>query len=171
MYCPRTKVALEETTIGDIKVYLSPTGGVFFDNRQIFHFSDPRLKPAQVLVAHLQTLPPESIDLKKRIHCPKCPYVVMMRRFFTPLRVVEIDECPNCAAIWLDNGELEKIHENHLTPKEREMLRIDMANNNGFIQVKIPKRRHHIHVEKSAADENSNLQKLAELAYLSLLNE
>ena len=48
MFCPRTKTALEAVSIGDVNVYLSKSGGVFFDNRQIFHFSDPRLKPAQV---------------------------------------------------------------------------------------------------------------------------
>ncbi len=57
MFCPRTKTALEAVSIGDVKVYLSKSGGVFFDNRQIFHFSDPSLKPAQVLVAHLQARP------------------------------------------------------------------------------------------------------------------
>ena len=171
MFCPRTKTALEAVSIGDVNVYLSKSGGVFFDNRQIFHFSDPNLKPAQVLVAHLQTLPTECVDLAKRINCPKCPDVVMMRRFFTPLKVVEIDECPNCAAIWLDHGELEKIHENHLTPKEREMLRIDMANNHGFIQVKIPKRRYSVHAEKPESNATSPLEKLAELAYLSILND
>ncbi|HCV02265.1 MAG TPA: GTP-binding protein EngA, partial [Pseudoalteromonas sp.] len=85
------KTALEAVSIGDVKVYLSKSGGVFFDNRQIFHFSDPSLKPAQVLVAHLKTLPTECVDIATRINCPKCPDVVMMRRFFSPLKVVEID--------------------------------------------------------------------------------
>ncbi|MGX1114015.1 Zn-finger nucleic acid-binding protein [Pseudoalteromonas sp. MBR-15] len=170
MDCPRTNTPLNEVSIGDTKVYFSSTGGVFFDNRQIFHFSDPNLKTAQVLVAHLQTLPTECIDLTKRINCPKCPDIVMMRRFFTPLKVVELDECPNCAAIWLDNGELEKIHENHLTPKDRELLRNDMANNHGFIQVKIPKRRYSVDAEKPESKASSSLEKLAQLAYLSLLN-
>jgi hypothetical protein len=47
MDCPRTNTLLNEVSIGDTKVYFSSTGGVFFDNRQIFHFSDPNLKTAR----------------------------------------------------------------------------------------------------------------------------
>ena len=41
--------------------------------------------------------------------CPKCDDVVMMRHFFSVKKQVELDECPACAGVWLDCGELAKI--------------------------------------------------------------
>jgi len=32
-----------------------------------------------------------------------------MRHFFSPKRAVTVDECPTCAGIWLDSGELQRI--------------------------------------------------------------
>jgi len=32
-----------------------------------------------------------------------------MRRFFSAKRAIAIDECPTCAGIWLDSGELQRI--------------------------------------------------------------
>jgi uncharacterized protein len=34
-----------------------------------------------------------------------------MRHFFSPLRRVEVDECPQCGGYWLDAGELAAIRE------------------------------------------------------------
>lgn len=33
----------------------------------------------------------------------------MMRRFFSRLRKTQVDECPNCAGMWLDAGEFDAI--------------------------------------------------------------
>ncbi len=33
----------------------------------------------------------------------------MMRRFFSPKKQIEIDECPDCGGIWLDAEELDGI--------------------------------------------------------------
>ena len=41
-----------------------------------------------------------------RKHCPCCPNVELRRAV---RRGVEIDYCPECNGIWLDNGELNKI--------------------------------------------------------------
>lgn len=92
----------------------------------------------------------------------------MMRRFFTPLHVVEIDECPNCAGIWLDPSELNKIHDNHLTVKEKQLLLNQQANNHGFIQFEIPTNRFSQRGIKKS--HNINTESLVELALASFLD-
>jgi Zn-finger nucleic acid-binding protein len=50
-----------------------------------------------------------SVDFTRRRHCPRCQDQVMMRRYSSRKRTVEIDECPQCGGHWLDYGELERI--------------------------------------------------------------
>lgn len=165
MQCPRTKSELIKLTVGKIEIFSSAYGGVFFDNRQIASFNDPSQRRAVVLAEHLSSLPIANVDLKARINCPKCPSIVMMRRFFTPLHVVEIDECPSCGGIWLDAGELTKIHENYLTKKERAILANQQANEHGFVNFDIPTNRFSERGLKKV--HNSNIESLVALAISS----
>ena len=55
----------------------------------------------------------------KRLKCPKCDDVVMMRHFFSVKKGVEVDECPSCAGFWLDTGELREIRSLFKTEEER----------------------------------------------------
>ena len=43
----------------------------------------------------------------------------MMRRYFSPKRQIEIDECPKCGGIWLDAEELEGIRDLFLNSTDR----------------------------------------------------
>ncbi|GAA63727.1 GTP-binding protein EngA [Pseudoalteromonas sp. BSi20311] len=165
MLCPRTNTPLEPILVGGITVYTSFLGGVFFDNSQIFKFSSPELKHGQVLLKYLSNYAEGEYDVSLRINCPKCKKVVMMRRFFSPLKVVEIDECPSCAGIWLDSGELSKIHENHLTPKERKLLANEMATNHGFISIKTPKSKYYPKAPKNV--QGTTVERLVQLALLN----
>ncbi|MBH0036538.1 zf-TFIIB domain-containing protein [Pseudoalteromonas sp. NZS71_1] len=167
MLCPRTNASLEPLLIGGITVYTSVQGGVFFDNSQIFKFSSPALKHGQVLLKHLSNYIEGEGDVSMRVNCPKCPSIVMMRRYFSPLKVVEIDECPGCAGIWLDSGELAKIHENHLTPKERKLLAHEMATNHGFITIKSPTSRF-TPTNKNKSAHETTVENLVRLALLGL---
>ncbi|ALQ10542.1 MULTISPECIES: TFIIB-type zinc ribbon-containing protein [Pseudoalteromonas] len=167
MHCPRTNASLEPLLIGGITVYTSAQGGVFFDNSQIFKFSSPELKHGQVLLKHLSEHSESEYDVSLRINCPKCKKIVMMRRYFSPVKAVEIDECPGCAGIWLDSGELAKIHENHLTPKERKLLAHEMATNHGFITIKSPTSRF-TPTNKNKSAHETTVENLVRLALLSL---
>jgi Zn-finger nucleic acid-binding protein len=51
------------------------------------------------------------VDPQRKRDCPRCDDVKLKRRFFSPKRKVEIDECPGCGGLWLDAGELERIHD------------------------------------------------------------
>jgi Zn-finger nucleic acid-binding protein len=39
----------------------------------------------------------------------KCSDTLLMRHFFSAKRAVTVDECPTCAGVWLDAGELGRI--------------------------------------------------------------
>jgi len=41
--------------------------------------------------------------------CPRCPELVLERKWFSDLKQVEIDQCPKCGGVWLDAGELEEV--------------------------------------------------------------
>jgi len=44
-----------------------------------------------------------------------------MMKYFASVRYeVEIDECPSCAGIWLDCGELRQIRNQYATEEERK---------------------------------------------------
>ncbi|KPZ66750.1 hypothetical protein AN392_00189 [Pseudoalteromonas sp. P1-16-1b] len=165
MLCPRTNTPLESILVGGITVYTSSLGGVFFDNSQIFKFSSPELKHGQVLLKYLSNYAEGEGEVAMRVNCPKCPSIVMMRRYFSPLKAVEIDECPSCAGIWLDSGELSKIHENHLTPKERKLLAHEMATNHGFITIKTPKSKYYPKAPKNV--QGTTVERLVQLALLN----
>jgi Zn-finger nucleic acid-binding protein len=49
------------------------------------------------------------VDPSRKRSCPRCDGVKLQRHYFSPRRLVEVDECPNCAGYWLDAGELAKI--------------------------------------------------------------
>ena len=162
---PSYKYTIGPILVGGITVYTSFLGGVFFDNSQIFKFSSPELKHGQVLLKYLSNYAEGEGEVAMRVNCPKCPSIVMMRRYFSPLKAVEIDECPSCAGIWLDSGELSKIHENHLTPKERKLLAHEMATNHGFITIKTPKSKYYPKAPKNL--QGTTVERLVQLALLN----
>jgi Zn-finger nucleic acid-binding protein len=61
----------------------------------------------------------DDIDHSARIRSPRHPEVMMMRRFYSPARNIEIDECPKSGGIWLDPGELSHLRELFPTEEER----------------------------------------------------
>ena len=109
MKCPRTRTPLKKVSVGKVPVYISEAcGGVLFENQTLKSFECPNDKRGKALATHLSQFHSELAVLKERVSCPLCIDTVMLRRFYSPLHAVEIDECPGCGAIWLDTGELEK---------------------------------------------------------------
>lgn len=125
MKCPRTGTDLKPIKVGGIEVDISEAcGGVFFDNQELAKFLGDDSLRGSALVKHLTQFEGRPINLEKRINCPRCPESVMMRRFESPQKIVEIDECPSCAGIWLDFGELSEIRKNskHQRPNNKKVL-------------------------------------------------
>ena len=82
-----------------------------------------------------------------------CDNTGMLRRFYSPLHVVEIDECPGCGGIWLDAGELEKLQSLMLNEKERALLRHDLMREHDTIEIKgLPHIRDNWHKRSDKVD-------------------
>lgn len=137
MDCPRTKTPLIKVNVGKVPVYVSEAcGGVLFENQTLKDFECPSDKRGKALVNHLSQFHNEIADLKLRVSCPVCPDTIMLRRFYSPLHSVEIDECPGCGAIWLDTGELGKLQSLMLSEKDRAILRLELMKEHERIEVK-----------------------------------
>jgi hypothetical protein len=93
-------------------------GGIWFDNYELNKFDEPHESAGEELLEIEQD---ESIivDHTKKLKCPSCDDVVMMRHFFSVKKDVEVDECPGCGGFWLDAGELGKIRGLFNTEEER----------------------------------------------------
>ena len=81
-------------------------GGAFFDRFELERFDDAVEFPGDQLAELMNRHRTGGLDFSQRLRCPKDPDVVMMRRFYSPKRQVEVDECPACGGIWMDAGEL-----------------------------------------------------------------
>lgn len=139
MDCPRTGTSLKTAKVGGIPVYISEAcGGVFFENQALKNFELPNDRKGEVLVEHLKQFHNQTLNEAERVTCPNCPDTVMMRRFYSPLHVVEIDECPNCGGIWLDTGELEKLRALFLDEKERALLRAKLLEESRPVEINTP---------------------------------
>lgn len=121
MKCPRTGTDLKEVEIDGIKVDLSEAcGGVWFDNFELKKFDEAHESSGEKLIELMSRYRNDNIDLSRRLKSPRHPEVVMKRRYFSPKRLIEIDECPQCGGIWLDAGELTKIRELFPTEGDRK---------------------------------------------------
>lgn len=120
MNCPACGNVLQEMTVGGVVVDVcrGGCGGIWFDNYELNKFDEPHESAGEELLEIEQD---ESIiiDHTKKLKCPSCDDVVMMRHFFSVKKDVEVDECPGCGGFWLDAGELGKIRSLFNTEEER----------------------------------------------------
>ena len=124
MKCPRIHRELNRINVGKVPVYVSEAcGGVFLENQTLALFESPQEERGRALEKHLRQFHHALPSVDNRVTCPKCSDTVMLRRFYSPLHVVEIDECPGCGGIWLDSGELTQLQSLMLNAKERALLR------------------------------------------------
>lgn len=120
MKCPACSNPLQQITVGDVSVDVCKggCGGIWFDRFEIKKFDEPHESEGQELL-EIERNESIIIDHTKRLKCPKCDDVVMMRHFFSVKKEVEVDECPGCSGFWLDYGELGKIRSLFNTEGER----------------------------------------------------
>lgn len=109
MNCPACGNILTTRQAGKIAVDVCDggCGGVWFDNFELRKVDEAGAQ--QILGVPRD--PALQLDPERKRQCPKCDNQWMMRRFFSRLRRTQIDECPNCAGIWLDAGEFEAIRQ------------------------------------------------------------
>lgn len=118
MNCPACGSPLEQRSYDgvDLDVCAAGCGGVWFDQFEFRKFDEPHEAVATELLSleGADTRPTAEND---QFECPRCgDGVVLRRRFFSTKRRVEVDECPACAGVWLDVGELRDLRE--LFPSE-----------------------------------------------------
>jgi len=107
-------------TVGDVTVDVcrGGCGGIWFDSFEFKKFDEPNESAGEELLDVEQDAS-IVVDHTKRLKCPKCDDIVMMRHFFSVKKEVEVDECPGCGGFWLDAGELRKIRSMFNTEEER----------------------------------------------------
>ena len=95
-------------------------GGIWFDAFELQKMDEVH-EPVREELINLRPKKelPETQLTAKRV-CPKCEGIVMMRHFYSPLKKVMVDECPNCGGFWLDAGELAGLREENKLEKERK---------------------------------------------------
>lgn len=120
MKCPACENILQEMTAGGVVVDVCKggCGGVWFDNFELKKFDEPHESAGEALL-DIERNENVIVDHTKKLKCPKCDDVVMMRHFSSVKKGVEVDECPGCASVWLDAGELRQIRGLFKTEEER----------------------------------------------------
>jgi Zn-finger nucleic acid-binding protein len=123
MRCPACDGTLEEVRVGDMAAHVCSQGcgGIWLDRGELARV-DEEHEDADVLLS-LRADPSVAVDHELRRNCPRCPDIMMMRRFTSVRREVAIDECTGCGGIWLDAGELDAIRaEADIRRRHREQV-------------------------------------------------
>lgn len=112
MNCPACSNELAQMTVDDVTVDVCKNGcgGIWFDNFELKKFDEPSESAGEELL-DIPRDPSVQVDHNERLKCPQCDNIVMMRHFFSVKHKVQVDECPGCAGVWLDAGELGQIRE------------------------------------------------------------
>jgi Zn-finger nucleic acid-binding protein len=111
MTCPACGHVLSSRTAGELTVDVCDggCGGIWFDHFELKK-ADEQAESAGEQLLDLRRDPGVVVDPAERYRCPRCADgVVLMRHFWSVRREVTIDECPQCAGIFLDAGELGRI--------------------------------------------------------------
>ena len=121
MKCPACQKTLKQVAVDDITVDVCEggCGGVWFDRFELQKVDEPH-ESAGAKLLDVQKDASISVDREARRNCPKCENATMMRHFFSPKREVEVDECPSCAGVYLDAGELGTIRSLYNSEEERK---------------------------------------------------
>lgn len=128
MKCPRTGEPMITRNVGGVEVEISPAcGGVWFDRFELQKVDEAHEEVGDMLVEHLDTYHRTLEPTAPRLKCPRDTDVVMMRRYFSPKRQIEIDECPACGGVWLDAEELAGLRSLFRSVEERQAARESFA--------------------------------------------
>jgi Zn-finger nucleic acid-binding protein len=118
MNCPACKNTLRAKNTGGMTVdtCYGGCGGIWFDAAELERVS-VNAPAASTLhsVWKIEDAPVKPAGLRL---CPRCPDQMLDKRWYSDRKQVEIDRCPNCRGIWLDEGEFTLIYDE--VKQERE---------------------------------------------------
>ena len=129
MKCPACDSALGPISLGAVTVDACQggCGGVWFDRFELPKLDELSESSGQRLL-EIERKAGIQIDPSKRLRCPKCN-TIMMRHYFSVKRQALVDECPQCAGMWFDAGELATIRKEFPTEAERKRATEEYFNN------------------------------------------
>ena len=109
MKCPACKSPLREKGAGGmtLDVCYGGCGGIWFDATELERVS----ASAATSLHSIWSVPSSNVNLTEPRPCPRCPDLMLERKWFSDLQKVEIDQCAKCGGIWLDAGEFTRIYE------------------------------------------------------------
>ncbi len=121
MDCPRCSHVLTPYTVENLEVDICKggCGGIWFDSFELQQVDEDHETIGEALIEIEQGLNVVP-DFSKRIYCPRCDNIILMRHFWSVKRDTEIDECPSCGGFWLDAGELHRIRRQFQNQEERK---------------------------------------------------
>jgi uncharacterized protein len=119
MKCPACFNLLTPYQAGQVAVDVCEggCGGLWLDAFELQRLAADSTGDARFLL-HITHDPNLQLDPGHKRDCPRCAGIKLKRRFFSPKRQIEVDECPGCGGLWLDAGELQKIEEELAEPKK-----------------------------------------------------
>lgn len=109
MKCPSCKNPLREKSAGGmtLDVCYGGCGGIWFDATEL-----ERVSASAATTLHtIWQVPVSNVKLTEPRWCPRCPDLILERKWFSDLKKVEIDQCTKCGGIWLDAGEFTRIYD------------------------------------------------------------
>lgn len=121
MICPACDQPLRALQVGKMTVDVCDggCGGIWFDNFELKKVDEPSEIEGEALL-DVRFDPGLVVDHERRRACPKCDNVVLQRHFFSQQRRVQVDSCPNCGGVWLDQGELAQIRSESAAKPDRK---------------------------------------------------
>ena len=121
MNCPACNNQLAAMNVEGISVDVCKDGcgGIWFDNFELSQVDEKHESVGESLL-QVEKNPDIAVDHTQKRLCPKCENQKMRKHFMSVKRQAEVDECPACAGIWLDAGELGQIRNQFETQADRE---------------------------------------------------
>ena len=122
MECSACGNTLEQRTIEGLTVDVCNRGcgGIWFERFELSKVDEPHESAGEALL-DIPKNPAVNLDAKSRpaLKCPDCG-TPMRVHFFSVKKQVLVEECPRCAGIWLDAGELASIRTLFASQEERK---------------------------------------------------
>ena len=109
MKCPSCKSPLREKGAGGmtLDVCYGGCGGIWFDAAELERVS----ARAAATLHTVWNVPVTNVKLTEPRRCPRCPDLILERKWFSDAKKVEIDQCAKCGGVWLDAGEFTRIYD------------------------------------------------------------
>lgn len=157
--CPACGKAMQKVFMPyagfNLDVCIDGCGGIFFDGQELKYFDESH-ENIDDLKEILSGKNFDKTDESQTRICPVCGNK-MVKNYVSAKQAVQIDECYNCGAKFMDNGELIKMREEYPTEKDRQQAFLAATYNE-------------IGSEIDALEMQNNINKSRRSAFLKLLD-